>query len=175
MTVIDISQVPRVTGRFQETGNYVLLHDITGRLEIVHCDAGDLVVQAAGADESLYGPVALALPQVTPPMPKPTWYLLERLDNKPVPERAWGVKTMNGAYNVFQPNIKGTVTWLRSDCRVVEEVESETPEQQFRRCLAEIGPMDAKAANEHIAKFDSGDWKDEWHFEVNAALEGKAR
>lgn len=50
----------------------------------------------------------------------------------------------------------------------------ETPEQAFRRCLAEIGPMDAKAANAHIKTFDSGDWIDEWHFELNQALEAKA-
>lgn len=54
-----------------------------------------------------------------------------------------------------------------------ERIKPETPEQAFRRCLAEIGPMDAKAANAHIKTFDSGDWVDEWHFELNQALEAK--
>lgn len=52
--------------------------------------------------------------------------------------------------------------------------DTETPEQAFRRCLAEIGPMDAKAANEHIKTFDTGEWREEWGFELTAALEAKA-
>lgn len=41
--------------------------------------------------------------------------------------------------------------------------------------LAEIGPMDAKAAIEHVKTFDTGAWAEEWGFEMTAALEGKAK
>jgi len=53
-------------------------------------------------------------------------------------------------------------------------IKPETPEQAFRRCLAEIGPMSVKEANEHIKTFDTGEWREEWGFELTAALEAKA-
>jgi len=49
----------------------------------------------------------------------------------------------------------------------------ETPEQAFRRCLAEIGPMDYAAAKALIGSTNTNGWKDEWSYEIDAALEAK--
>lgn len=52
--------------------------------------------------------------------------------------------------------------------------DTETPEQAFRRCLAEIGPMDYAAAKALIDNTNTTGWKDEWSYEIDAALEAKA-
>lgn len=84
----------------------------------------------------------------------------------------------------FDENITDAVfdTWTRQmQMQFTEKKQEaiarigETPEQQFRRCLAEIGPMDAKAAMEHVKTFDTSAWAEEWGFEMTAALEGKQR
>lgn len=76
---------------------------------------------------------------------------------------------------VVKPQKKArTLADLSDELALPAPQDPETPEQAFRRCLAEIGPMDAKAANEHIKTFDTGEWREEWGFELTAALEAKA-
>lgn len=54
------------------------------------------------------------------------------------------------------------------------EAPTETTEQAYRRCLAEIGPMSLEEARKHIGTFDTSGWDMQWSLDMDKVLEGKA-